>query len=74
MRAHVTRPVQTPNVAPDCLNLPGRSEDGFEELCHLVTPDEPDRSLCGRDVTGFPWNPPWPPCEACLAVADGRMC
>ena len=42
---------------------------GFEELCHLVTDADPDTALCGKDVTGYPWNPPWPACEACLAVA-----
>jgi hypothetical protein len=66
-------PVRSPNVAPECFNLPRRSEDGHEELCHLVTAADPDTALCGRDVSGYPWNPPWPPCEACLAVADGQM-
>jgi hypothetical protein len=66
-------PVRTPNVAPDCRNRPRRSDDGFEELCHLVSAEDPDRALCGRDVTGYPWNPPWPPCRACLAVVDGQM-
>jgi hypothetical protein len=66
-------PVRSPNVAPDCFSRPGRSADGFEELCHLVTAETPDVSLCGRDVSGYPWNPPWPLCEACLAVAHGQM-
>jgi hypothetical protein len=66
-------PVRTPNVHPDCWNVPGRSDDGFEELCHLVPEDDPDTALCGQDVTGFPWNPPWPRCEACLAVARERL-
>jgi hypothetical protein len=51
---------------------PGISDDGFDEICHLVG-DDPDRALCGKDVTGYPWNPPWPHCEACLAVARGDM-
>ncbi len=55
------------------MNVPRISEKGFEELCHLVTEEEPDRALCGADVTGFPWNPPWPRCEACVAVANGEM-
>jgi hypothetical protein len=55
------------------MNLPGRSDEGFEELCHLVTEADPDTALCGRDVTGYPWNPPWPRCEACLAVARGAL-
>ena len=62
-------PVETPS----CLNTPRISDDGFEELCHLVTDEDPDTALCGKDVTGYPWNPPWPRCEACLAVARGEM-
>jgi hypothetical protein len=66
-------PVTPPNVHPACLNTPGIDENGFDELCHLVTEEDPDTSLCGLDVTGYPWNPPWPRCEACLAVARGEM-
>jgi hypothetical protein len=66
-------PTRTPNVHPDCINVPGRSREGFEELCHLVTETDPDTALCGVDVTGYPWNPPWPRCEACLAVARGAL-
>jgi hypothetical protein len=66
-------PVRSPNVHPGCRNVPGRDENGFEELCHLVEDHDPDTALCGKDVTGFPWNPPWPRCEACLAVARGEM-
>jgi hypothetical protein len=62
-----------PNVAPGCFNVPRIDDDGFEELCHLVEDGDPDTALCGHDVTGYPWNPPWPVCEACLAVADGRV-
>jgi hypothetical protein len=47
--------------------------DGFEELCHLVGEADPDTALCGKDVTGYPWNPPWPLCEACLAVSRVEM-
>ena len=65
--------VKTPNVHPDCVNVPRRGEGGFEELCHLVTDEDPDTALCGKDVTGYPWNPPWPRCESCLAIARGRM-
>lgn len=40
---------------------------GFgEEICHIVTEEDPDTALCGRDVTGWPWNPPWPYCVVCL--------
>jgi hypothetical protein len=66
-------PTRLPNVHPGCRNVPGYSDEGFEELCHLVTEEDPDTSLCGRDVSDFPWNPPWPHCQACLAVADGAM-
>ena len=67
------RPAVTPNVHPECLNTPRINDDGFEELCHLVTEQDPDTALCGKDVTGYPWDPPWPRCEACLAVARGDM-
>ena len=66
-------PVRSPNVHPRCANVPRINDDGFEELCHLVTEQDPDTGLCGRDVTGYPWNPPWPRCEACLAVARGEQ-
>jgi hypothetical protein len=68
-----TRPARTPNVHPHCRDVPRRSDQGFDELCHLVHEDDPDTALCGQDVTGYPWNPPWPRCEACLAVARGTM-
>ena len=29
-----------------------------EEICHIVERDNSDRALCGKDVTGYPWNPP----------------
>jgi hypothetical protein len=66
-------PTRTPNVHPGCINVQGRSSEGFEELCHLVTETDPDTALCGVDVTGYTWNPPWPRCEACLAVARGEL-
>lgn len=65
-------PARTPNVHPHCVNLPRVGDEGFEELCHLVAARDPDRALCGKDVTGYPWNPPWPRCEACIAVARGQ--
>ena len=64
---------RAPNVHPACRNVPRRGEDGFEELCHLVNEVDPDTALCGKDVSGYPWNPPWPLCEACLAVSRGEM-
>ncbi len=62
-----------PNVAPDCAQVPRRSDEGFDEICHIVTDSDPDTALCGHDVSGYPWNPPWPLCQACVDVADGRM-
>jgi hypothetical protein len=35
-------------------------------ICDLVEHDNPDRALCGKDVTGYPWNPPWPMCVVCV--------
>ena len=66
-------PVRALNVDPRCSNVPRSNDDGFEELCHLVTADDTDTALCGKDVAGYPWNPPWPRCEACLAIARGEM-
>lgn len=68
-----TTPQRMPNVHPACANVPGLGDEGFEELCHLVSAEDPDTALCGRDVSGYPWNPPWPRCEACLAVGRGAM-
>jgi hypothetical protein len=64
-------PTRLPNVDPRC--RPGIDDNGFEELCHIVTQEDPDTALCGKDVTGYPWDPPWPHCEACLAVMRGEM-
>ncbi len=48
----------------------GRS---FEECEHLVGDDDPDTALCGVDQTDVPWNQGFPVCQACMAVAQGRM-
>jgi hypothetical protein len=52
-----------------------RSKDafGFEECEHLVSDDDPDTALCGVDQTDVPWNQGFPVCQACMAVAEGRM-
>ena len=54
---------------------PHRPLGGFdyEECEHLVEDDDPDTALCGVDQTGVPWNQGLPVCQACLAVAEGRM-
>jgi hypothetical protein len=43
-----------------------------EEICHLVDMDDPDTALCGKDVSGYPWNPPWPYCVVCFDLARSR--
>ena len=35
--------------------------------------DDPDTALCGVDQTDVPWNQGLPVCQACTAVAQGRM-
>jgi hypothetical protein len=40
-----------------------------EQICHIVEPD--NRALCGKDVTGYPWNPPWPMCVVCVDLDRG---
>ena len=52
--------------------LGGNSTD-FEECEHLVSDDDPDTALCGIDQTDVPWNQGFRPCQACAAVAQGRM-
>jgi len=44
-----------------------------EDVEHIVTDDDPDTALCGVDQTDVPWNQGFPPCQACLEVAGGRM-
>jgi hypothetical protein len=41
-----------------------------EKICHIVEHDDPDRALCGKDVTGYPWNPPWPICVVCVDLFE----
>jgi hypothetical protein len=52
-----------------------RGNDGFrfEESEHIVRDDDVDTALCGVDQTGVPWNQGYPVCQACVAVAQGRM-
>ena len=40
-----------------------------EKICHIVTAQDPDLALCGKDVTGYPWNPPWPMCVVCVDLS-----
>ncbi len=53
--------------------LYGNGGSDFEQVEHLVSDEDPDTSLCGIDQTGVPWNQGWPVCEACRAIARGRM-
>jgi hypothetical protein len=46
---------------------------GEEDVEHLVSDEDPDTALCGVDQADVPWNQGFPLCEACQAVADGRM-
>ena len=64
------RPLRDQRGRPEHVPLTGRP---FEEVEHLVTDEDPDTALCGIDQTDVPWNQGWPVCEACRAVADGRL-
>ena len=57
-------------TAPEPTRVYGPTCEG-EQICHIVTEDDPDTALCGKDVTGWPWNPPWPYCVVCLDLAVG---
>jgi hypothetical protein len=69
--AAVSEPASPPRPKP----APHRGAGGFDfEQCeHLVGDEDPDTALCGIDQTGVPWNQGFPVCQACLAVAEGRM-
>jgi hypothetical protein len=45
----------------------------FENSEHIVNDEDVDTALCGVDQTNVPWNQGFPVCQACLAVAQGRM-
>lgn len=51
----------------------GGPRSSFEQVEHLVGAEDPDTALCGLDQTDVPWNLGWPVCQACLAVAEGRL-
>jgi hypothetical protein len=52
---------------------PRIDRSSFEECEHIVGDDDPDTALCGVDQTDVPWNQGLTVCQACLAVAQGRM-
>jgi hypothetical protein len=51
----------------------GKDGVKFEECEHIVSDEDPDTALCGIDQTDVPWNQGFPPCQACMAVVEGRM-
>ena len=67
-------PVFTDTPTREKRDTGGPISDG-EKICHIVPEHDPDRALCGKDVTGFPWNPPWPMCVVCVDLAglDGQL-
>jgi hypothetical protein len=52
---------------------PGAGGSAFEECEHIVSDADPDTALGGVDQTDVPWNQGFTPCQACVAVAQGRM-
>jgi hypothetical protein len=59
------------STVPDERRVEGPRNHG-EEICHIVTDEDPDTALCGKDVTGWPWNPPWPYLDLAVAL-DGPV-
>ena len=59
--------------APLIDDVAGAGGTDFEQVEHLVGDSDPDTALCGVDQTDVAWNLGWPVCQACLAVAEGRM-
>ena len=57
------------------LPRPIRGLDGtdFDQVEHIVQDQDPDTALCGIDQTDVPWNQGLPVCQACAAVAEGRL-
>ena len=51
----------------------GNGGRAFDEVEHLVHDENPDLALCGIDQKDVPWDQGWPLCEACRAVAEGRL-
>jgi hypothetical protein len=63
----------TPGTRPTNRPHSGNDGFGFEECEHIVREDDEDTALCGVDQTNVPWDQGLPVCQACLAVAQGRM-
>ena len=60
-------------IRPKADPLQGTGGTGFEECEHIVREDDENTALCGIDQTDVPWNQGFPVCQACAAVAQGRM-
>jgi hypothetical protein len=75
VEAATIAPMSNPLTTPGTKNDPWAGNDGFgfEESEHIVSDDDADTALCGIDQTGVPWDQGFPVCQACLAVAQGRM-
>jgi hypothetical protein len=59
--------------APGRFLVFGNEGHRFEECEHIVRDDDVDTALCGVDQTDVPWNQGFPVCQACVAVAEGRL-
>jgi hypothetical protein len=66
-----TTPTKTPPAVKGAPK-PGLDGHDFDEVEHIVG-DDPDTALCGVDQTGVPWNQGLPTCQACEAIASGRL-
>jgi hypothetical protein len=69
------RSMSRPATSPFTKRDPWFGNDGFrfEECEHIVSDEDSDTALCGIDQTGVPWDQGFPVCQACMAVAQGRM-
>ena len=69
MEAATTNPTRILVPRP----IKGLDGTSFDQIEHIVRDDDPDTALCGVDQTNVPWDQGLPVCQACAAVADGRM-
>lgn len=68
--------IAPPIVAPKII-IDGKEFDADDCVEHLVKGTESplsEQALCGAEVPDDePWNTGWPLCQACVAIAKGRM-
>ena len=69
MEAATTNPTRILVPRP----IKGLDGTSFDEIEHIVRDDDPDTALCGVDQTDVPWDQGLPVCQACAAVAEGRL-